>query len=99
MTEFVRFPTLFEFKDEKSGKRTRFPAGWAGEVSPAVVKAARAAGVLTSAAVVDRNELNAARKAVADAKISVGAAKTDEEKAKAEEALKAAEDALAKLEG
>ncbi|PZO78442.1 MAG: hypothetical protein DI629_12135 [Mesorhizobium amorphae] len=50
MTEFVRFDAAFEHKDERSGQRTRYPSGWAGEVDPAVAGAARKAKAVAPAA-------------------------------------------------
>lgn len=44
MTEFVRFDSAFEHKDEKTKQRTRYPAGWAGEVDEAIAEAARKGG-------------------------------------------------------
>ncbi|KHJ56299.1 hypothetical protein LA66_06990 [Aureimonas altamirensis] len=44
MTEFVRFNSAFEHKDKETKARTRYPAGWAGEVDEAIAKAAREDG-------------------------------------------------------
>lgn len=46
MTEFVRFASAFEFRDPKTKARTRYPAGWAGELEADRVEAARKAGAL-----------------------------------------------------
>ena len=46
MTEFVRFNSAFEHKDEKTKQRTRYPAGWAGEVDEAIAEAARKGGAV-----------------------------------------------------
>lgn len=50
MTEFVRFNALYEHQDAKTKARTRYPAGWAGEVDATVTKGGRAAGAIPAAA-------------------------------------------------
>jgi len=44
--KFVRYTRSFDYTDPDTGARTRFPAGWAGEVSAVIAKAATAAQAL-----------------------------------------------------
>lgn len=43
---YVRFTRLFEHKDPDTGRRTRYPSGWSGEVAAGVEEAAGKAGAL-----------------------------------------------------
>jgi hypothetical protein len=97
MTEFVRFDNRFEYTDPKSKVRTRYPAGWTGELDAKVVLAARKAKAVAGED--PSSELIAARKVVADAEAAEKAASTDLQKTKAAADLTAAREALAKLEG
>jgi hypothetical protein len=99
MTEFVRFNSLYEHKDAETGKRTRFPSGWTGEVEADVAKGARK---LQAVAPKDGGEkpsphVTAARKAVAAAEAALSKASSDVEKAKAQDELTAAQAALTSL--
>ncbi len=100
MTEFVRFNSAFEHKDEKTKKRTRYPAGWSGEVAEAIAEAARKGGAVPAtekAAGKASRALTAARKALADADAKLAEA-PEADKAKAADEREKAAAKLAEVE-
>ncbi|MBE7186302.1 MAG: hypothetical protein INR68_18050, partial [Methylobacterium mesophilicum] len=76
MSEFVRFDARFEYTDPETKQRTRYPAGWTGEVDPAVAEAARRVRALPPAAK-SAADVTAAQKRVDDAEVALKAAKSE----------------------